>query len=604
MITDNKFGEYLAVLRKEKGVTLNQLCDGLCDAGILSRFERGERVPDRGLQERFLSRLGVTEEGYEKFLHYHEFERWQARQDILHFIIERKLAQAKDALRAYKEKYATEKTLEQQFYLVMLAQIRQQEGCGESELLQLYSEALELTVPETATRGFKGRILAIEEINVLLEYRRYCKEIIPFEQYEDLLRYIDMTQKTILSKAKLYPKAVYYFYLAWQKQNNENREEQEKLLKYCEVAIEMLRDAKRSFYLWELLEMEEKLRESVMQIAGCEKRERPDYTGFKSALKDLQEEFGISVSMQNYCYIYIGAETYCIEDVVRVRRKMLGMTMRELGEGICSERVISRLESKKTITQDLILQEVMKKLKLSAEFSRMELITSSHEAKEKYKKMITHLYNWDTAKTEQLIAELKEMVPMEIPDNRQTLLHCELNNDLNKGTIKQEEYIRRVIEVLESTVGFEMVTGIGEKYFTQKELICIQNLVSEKKWDMQGYNECISALLEYCESARCPESRLKMSEFLLSACASALGSQGQFEQSDAISKKLIRTALLNHRVHIIHSQIYNILWNEGERKDEQYALHRADRLKLCLSISSLCKDFRLAKDYEEELKAL
>lgn len=52
----NRFGEYISNLRREKQISLEQLCDGLCAISMLSRFERGEREPDKLLQNRFLTR--------------------------------------------------------------------------------------------------------------------------------------------------------------------------------------------------------------------------------------------------------------------------------------------------------------------------------------------------------------------------------------------------------------------------------------------------------------------------------------------------------------------------------------------------------------------
>ena len=176
MITENRFGEYIANLRKEKEISLEQLSDGLCAISMLSRFERGEREPDKLLQKRFLTRLGVVPENYENFLHYEDYCRWEKRQGILHYILEENMEEAKKLLESYRKEYKMREALEQQFYLAMLAQIRRYERADYSELEDLFEQALQLTVPEINSRSFRNRILSLEELNLLLEYRFYNRQ--------------------------------------------------------------------------------------------------------------------------------------------------------------------------------------------------------------------------------------------------------------------------------------------------------------------------------------------------------------------------------------------------------------------------------------------
>ena len=120
----NRFGEYISKLRLAKGISLEQLSDGLCDVSLISRFERGEREPEKLLQNRFLTRLGVVPENYENFLYYKDYCRWEKRQGIIHSILDEHLEEAKHLLEEYYQKYDMNYSLERQFYLAMLAQIK------------------------------------------------------------------------------------------------------------------------------------------------------------------------------------------------------------------------------------------------------------------------------------------------------------------------------------------------------------------------------------------------------------------------------------------------------------------------------------------------
>ena len=255
----NRFGEYIAKLRKERDVSLEQLSDGLCDCSMISRFERGEREPDKLMQNRILTRLGAVPENYENFLYYDDYCRWEKRQGIIHYILEENMAEAKRLLELYCVKYDMKYALEQQFYLAMLVQIRRYEGAGTEELAACFEEALQLTVPDIDTRSFRTRALSLEELNLLLEYRYYKNKGISLQFYEALLEYIEKTERTLLAKAKIYPKTVHYYYESWKHSSEKTKIGAEHLLQLCDAAIELLRNSNRMFYLWELFCMKEEL---------------------------------------------------------------------------------------------------------------------------------------------------------------------------------------------------------------------------------------------------------------------------------------------------------------------------------------------------------
>ena len=208
---DNCFGEYIANLRIEKNVLQTELCDGLCSRTMLSRFECGEREPEKLLQNRFLTRLGAVPENYENFLYYADYIQWERRQGILHHILEENMMKAQQLLEEYYKEYDMEKPLERQFYLAMLAQIKRYEDAENAELADLFEKALSLTVPDIEIRGFMNRVLSLEELNLLLEYR-YCSGIGErLRWYEDLLQYVKKRNGTQLATAKIYPKIVCYY---------------------------------------------------------------------------------------------------------------------------------------------------------------------------------------------------------------------------------------------------------------------------------------------------------------------------------------------------------------------------------------------------------
>lgn len=562
----NRFGEYLSYLRKKKNITLEQLSDGLCDVGMLSRLEHGEREPNRLLQNRLLTRLGVPLENYECYLFYNDFIRWKNRQRIFHNILNEKWSNAEELLEKYKSNYSMCYPLEYQFYLAIYAQIQKNKGASAGELCELYLRALKLTVNDAENCTLASKALSIEEIDLFLEYKLYNQEEIDLLWWEKIILYIENTQATELSLAKLYPKAVYYFYLLCMRINENCIEQMKMLLSLCERAISILRDAHRSFFWYELFDMKEKLTYLLFENKeeSCDISSN-DFSNWTKAFHDIYSEYKVSMKMWESVYIYIEAENYCIGDTIRSRRKMLGMTMKQLSEGICDEKTISRLEHNRKETQLEIVWRLMERLHLAPQFYGTEIDTEIHEIKEQYKQLKKCMENRNISRIEELIRELKETVNLESQINRQIFLRAEANYLYYKNEITTKQYIDQLVDALECTIPYQTVVMPGDKFLTAEEISTIQNLslVTNSNIDLLKF---LYNRWEY------KEGYLRACDLLMTTVSSYLGNIGDYNQSNEISRILIRYALQNHRVSILFKEIYNIIWNEAQRTGNQMCI--------------------------------
>ncbi|MHA6252498.1 helix-turn-helix domain-containing protein [Oceanobacillus sp. CAU 1775] len=67
-----KYGQTLRVIRKQKGITLKGLADGICSISFLSKFERGDSDITLGLMTRLLEKLMMN---FDEFLYiYNDFQ--------------------------------------------------------------------------------------------------------------------------------------------------------------------------------------------------------------------------------------------------------------------------------------------------------------------------------------------------------------------------------------------------------------------------------------------------------------------------------------------------------------------------------------------------
>lgn len=608
---ENRFGEFIANLRKEKRISLEQLSDGLCDFSTLSRFERGEREPDRLLQNRILSRLGAVPENYENFLYYKDYCRWEKRQGIVHNILEENIEQARLLTEEYKKEYDISSPLERQFYLAMLVQIKRYEGSGRHELAPLFEEALALTVPNVKEKGLRNRVLSLEELNLLLEYMFCREEKETPDFYESLLEYIIKLECTTLAMAKIYPKVVYYFYLAWKEKGTERKTRPERLLELCDKAIELLRDANRMFYLWELFcmreELEPHLKKEIRTAEHFLKRQK-QCMDWKMTLEAIYKDYNVSIAMYEFCYLYVESENYCIGDVIRIRRKMLGLSQEKLSAGLCDCRTISKLEHHTSKPQKEIVQKLFDRLNLSTELCRKELVTDKQEATEKYSELKAQNMIENSVQVINLIEQLKQIISIDIPSNRQAIARNEIICQYNEGKITKREFVVQMVEALELTVPYKAVIKQGEKYLTNEELSCIQNIMVRSDDSLGEFMECEQALLEMCLKMKYPINHIRAYEFVLSTVSSRLGNVKEYDTSDAMERKIITVALKARRIKAIHGALYRLLWNYEQRKKEEMSVQTekniADELRKCINMSALCKNTFRENKYREKLESI
>ena len=617
MIKDIMFAKLLSRLRKKKNITLETLSDGLCCHSFVHQIEQGTGEVNKLLKDRLLARLGVEAENYESFLFYTEYKGWKKRQDIVYSILYGRIKEARQRLEQYQIEYNMEKPLEYQFCVSMFVQIRRIEGAPKEELRELFQKAVLVTIPKPMERELKFRILSVDELNLLLEYAFY--EEVSLQWYEQFISYIEQLSLDDLAVSKIYPKTIYYFYQTWKRKKITEKQALEKMLQFCDKAIEMLREARRMFYLWELLEAKMQLLQHLMEI-NIDKKEEIIKTfkecyetcrNWKEVLEEIYAEYGISKEMQDFCYIYTDMEAHCIGDVIKIRRNMFGMTVKELCEGICSERTITRLETNQARTQKEIIFSLFERLHMSMEFCKSDLLTENSEAKRLFGKLKQVNNQMECEKAEQLLEQVKSMVSLDIPENKQAIEGNEIHNEynrkmLNKEYFDKQVYIKRLKEILGYTIPYESVVASGKKYLTQNELICLQNIMTELDWSDSELEQLVQVLYDWFENQRQIEHCLNMYEFVMGLIASHLGNKGEYDHSDKIEIKILKTTLMYRRLGVIDSALYGLLWNDVQRKKEQHLVLEdvviKKELKKCKCLCEMWKDNIGLAFFEEKLK--
>lgn len=606
------FTALLKNMRTEEGISLDQLALGIMSASQLARIEKGERSVAKVVRDRLLERLGVARDLYENLLDLEDYREWERQKDILHAVREKQTKEAEQLLSEYEESLEDDENIRRQFYLVMLADIQKKAEGQELFVRKCYREALALTVPEADTVWAKQRPLSILEINLLLENLAYENGMDSFLKYKVLLRYVEDGCYDEISKAKIYPKIAFYS-LKKRMQYREHLDAGERMecLEICGKVVERLRDAGRTYYLVELLEIRKQLLEDQLgELTGEEQEENLAVQGedeeLLKVIRDLYRQYDVTDYMEDCTYLYQQKWVFPIGEVLKIRRTMFGMTQEQLCDGICSVKSLRRAEQGKTDIQREVREKLLKRLGLSGQLQWTRLITSDREVVRLAERLAKYQNGQNYVETRKLLERLKAKVTMEIPQNKQFIIETETLLDYYEKKISMRKFVDCETEILRQTLKENDFRKMGKIYLTEMEIKCIRNRWrglknEEKKKDIQF----LLNIYEEYSSKNVIANAISMYEFVTEGAVSELGNMGEHELAILIDKKSIKESLKCRRLIHIDYKLYDIFWNNQEilkKKGIKMNLEKmADELVNCISISHYTKRYFYEKIYRDKL---
>lgn len=609
---DQDFAKLLKNIRTEEKVSLDQLAMGLMSASQLVKIENGERPINKNIRDRLLERLGIAKELYENLLDLCDFEEWDYKKKILSAIQNKKIEDAYRLLKEYKAHLRENDRINHQFILAMWGEVLKQEGASKEKIAECYRKAVILTIPDAEKVWWEKRPLSVLEMNLLLETLVYGNETDDLYKYRLLMDYVDMGYYDEIMKAKIYPKIVYY-YLKKQILFKEywNVETQTENLKICEKAIDKLRDAGRTYYLVELLEIEIQILETMPEDAVTEHLEkngtdRINAKELMSMIKNLYAEYEVPAYMQDCTYFYQQKWIFSMKDVLRTRREMFGLTQEQLCEGICSVKSLRRAEKGQTDMQRETLKKLLNRLGLSGQMQWSRLITSDREVIRMAEELADYINDRKFSVASKQLESLKSRIDLDIPQNKQYFLEKQALLEFEQGKVTREEFVKMEKEALECTLRAENLYRKENVYLTEREIICISN--SWKGMEEKEKRESINLILRLYDNYVLNNGlsqAISVYEIVTEAAVNELGNSGEHVRAEKIDRKSIKASLSCRRVWDIHYKIYDILWNEKEiqkkNKEKNRNMEMTDGLMKCISISHYVKQPFYEKIYREKM---
>lgn len=609
---DQDFAKLLKNIRTEEKVSLDQLAMGLMSASQLVKIENGERPINKNIRDRLLERLGIAKELYENLLDLCDFEEWDYKKKILSAIQDKKIEDAYRLLKEYKAHLRENDRINHQFILAMWGEALKQEGASKEKIAECYQKAARLTIPETEKVWWEKRPLSVLEMNLLLETLVYGNETDDLYKYRVLMDYVDMGYYDEIMKAKIYPKIVYY-YLKKQILFKEywNVEMQTENLKICEKAIDKLRDAGRTYYLVELLEIEIQILETMPEDAVTEHLEkngtdRINAKELMSVIKNLYAEYEVPAYMQDCTYFYQQKWIFSMKDVLRTRREMFGLTQEQLCEGICSVKSLRRAEKGQTDMQRETLKKLLNRLGLSGQMQWSRLITSDREAIRMAEELADYINDRKFSVASKQLESLKSRIDLDIPQNKQYFLEKQALLAFEQGKVKKEEFVKMEKEALECTLRVENLYRKENVYLTEQEITCIRN--SWRGMEGKEKRELIDLIFRLYDNYALNNGlsqAISMYEFIAESAVNELGNNGEHVRAEEIDRKVIKASLSCRRIWDVHYNLYDILWNENEiMKKSAKRVNAAEKkqgLICCIAISHFVKRYFYEDVYKEKL---
>ena len=609
---DQDFAKLLKNIRTEEKVSLDQLAMGFMSASQLVKIENGERPINKNIRDRLLERLGIAKELYENLLDLCDFEEWDYKKKILSAIQNKKIEDAYCLLKEYKAHLRENDRINHQFILAMWGEVLKQEGASKEKIAECYRKAVILTIPDAEKVWSEKRPLSVLEMNLLLETIIYGNNMDYLHKCRVLMEYIDTGYYDEIMKAKIYPKIVYY-YLKKQILFKEywNVETQTENLKICEKAIDKLRDAGRTYYLVELLEIEIQILETMPEDAVTEHLEKNETDKINareliSVIKNLYAEYEVPAYMQDCTYFYQQKWIFSMKDVLRTRRAMFGLTQEQLCEGICSVKSLRRAEKGQTDMQRETLKKLLNRLGLSGQMQWSRLITSDREVIRMAEELADYINDRKFSVASKQLESLKSRIDLDIPQNKQYFLEKQALLEFEQGKVTREEFVKMEKEALECTLRAENLYRKENVYLTEQEITCIRN--SWRGMEGKEKRELIDLIFRLYDNYALNNGlsqAISMYEFIAESAVNELGNNGEHVRAEEIDRKVIKASLSCRRIWDVHYNLYDILWNENEIVKKSGKRVSNDQmnteLKRCIMISHYVKRYFYENVYKEKL---
>lgn len=566
---ENYIGKLIEYERVRQGMSADTVCSGLCDLNMYDRLKQGEDTGDIHVVRLVLQRLGISAGLAGRYLCRDEYDEMSARFNILEYLRVNQLIEAEDAVKKYESQYCAHNNLNRQFRMYMEARIAEFHGDREKALMQ-YAAAATLTIGDyrgtefTCISMYEYFLLAnVARLDALLGHTAEAELL-----YERLLAYIKRKKVDLWTMACIYPKTICEM-LRINTPQNMGSYDRQIWLDECNEAVRILRDTERLHFISPLL----RNRRTLLELLGEKADEQWDE--FLEHYEWIRDKYNVTGELLEwYPYYNSDWELYPVEKLIDERRRLYGMTVEELADGVCATETVSRIINRRVSPKRSTVEALLDKLGLRGVLSENVIVSGDWEAHRLWNYMVQSQSINDYVTGKKLNDRLKKMIDANIPINKRVLDYKNVEIKMNENAEDYKEYAL----MHEKMLGF-CIEDINKLTIFTKIEIMIINRYFYCMDKVRDYSK-LGALKTMCDIYRGNLGRAFACdcEGIFARCANFMGNEGDFDFLNIYSELGIMLELHCERTYCLSSLIYCIPWNNNVESGQKVS---KDDIKMC-----------------------
>lgn len=587
-------GRLIAGVRKKKNISLEELSQGVMSAEDLNFIEKDDEYADKTTWDFLLGRLGISPLIYECYVEQEEYDLFKARKEMREIsnqimsnglmsnerLRSKNTAQLKllaDQLEKRSQKYAAllnnVKNITAAIHQIFLANMKgyvilakQRGELCKADALKLHMESEWKRIYSSDAVSWIQKphnvLMAVYEQEMLFLLAQGYEENGEIEKAIQILTWLwqqrkkggDPEENTRVLSFAAWKLAA----LEW----NINR--QEKAMEICQEAIDRSIQAESFRGLLPLL----KQRLFFEKKLKCSQEEWDEQEKTIGVIDELFAEF--QVNPYGLFVLTTFENARIADEIIRIRRKEQNLTQTKLSEGILEPESYSRFECGKRKLRWKKKKKLLERLGERGNKVTLLLESDDPDVVEEYQRIQDSSYREKYDLLKEKIYDLKGKLDKTSKINRQFILHMQNNIDVRFFQILERKQIKmkRQKEIKETASKFDTVS-IQEHGWSRTEIAIIKNIANAYR-DDKKVEIAISILRKAIESfdkeTIGQESACLGKQLLWETLATYLGDVEKYEDAIFYAKKGMKKILESGSAKGISGELYEIAWNERERK--------------------------------------
>lgn len=587
-------GRLIAGARNKKNISLEELSQGVMSAEDLNFIENDDEYADKTTWDFLLGRLGISPLIYECYVEQEEYDLFKARKEMREIsnqimsnglmsnekLRSKNTAQLKllaDQLEKRSQKYAAllnnVKNITAAIHQIFLANMKgyvilakQRGELCKADALKLHMESEWKRIYSSDAVSWIQKphkvLMAVYEQEMLFLLAQGYEENGEIKKAIQILTWLwqqrkkggDPEENTRVLSFAAWKLAA----LEW----NINR--QEKAMEICQEAIDRSIQAESFRGLLPLLKQRLFFEKQL-------KWNQEEWDEQEKTIGMIDELFAEFHENPYGLFVLTTFENARIADeIIRIRRKEKNLTQTKLSEGILEPESYSRFECGKRKLRWKKKKKLLERLGERGNKVTLLLESDDPDVVEEYQRIQDSSYREKYDLLKEKIYDLKGKLDKTSKINRQFILHMQNNIDVRFFQILERKQIKmkRQKEIKETASKFDTVS-IQEHGWSRTEIAIIKNIANAYR-DDKKVEIAISILRKAIESfdkeTIGQESACLGKQLLWETLATYLGDVEKYEDAIFYAKKGMKKIFESGSAKGISGELYEIAWNERERK--------------------------------------